>query len=92
MLNLTPNRDVTKSESGDAVRLGSVLEPQALVAGLDDVAVMRQSIEQRRRHLRVAEHAGPLAEREIGGDDDGRALVEPVDEVEQQVAAGLSER
>src|SRR5204862_1899835 len=38
------------------------------------------------------EHAGPFAEGEIGGDHDGCALVKPADEVEQQLAAGLSER
>ena len=40
----------------------------------------------------VAEHAGPFTEGKIGGDDDGRALVEPADEMEQQLAAGLGER
>jgi hypothetical protein len=30
--------------------------------------------------------------REIGGDEDGRALVEPADEMERELAAGLSER
>jgi hypothetical protein len=34
----------------------------------------------------------PFAEGEIGGDEDGGALVESADEVEQQLAAGLSER
>ncbi len=34
-----------------------------------------------------AEHAGPFAKRQISGDDDGCALVEPADEVEQQLAA-----
>ena len=38
---------------------GAVLEPPAVVAGLDDVAVVRQSVEQRRGHLGVAEHARP---------------------------------
>ena len=34
----------------------------------------------------------PFTEGEIGGDDDGRALVEPADEMEQKLATGLSER
>jgi hypothetical protein len=42
-----------------------------------------QTIEQRGGHLGVAEHAGPFAEGEIGGDDDGGALVKPADEMEQ---------
>ena len=31
---------------------------------------MGEAIEQRGGHFRVAEHAGPLAEAEVGGDDD----------------------
>ena len=54
--------------------------------------MVSQAVEQRGRHLCIAEHAGPFTEREIGGDDDGGTLVEPADEVEQQLAAGLSER
>src|ERR1019366_9440761 len=36
---------------------GAVLEAPALVAGLDDIAMMREAVEQRGRHLRVPEHA-----------------------------------
>ena len=70
----------------------AAFESPAVVAGLDDVTVMGQAIEQRGGHFGIAEHAGPFTEREISGDDDGRALVKPADEVEQQLAAGLSER
>ena len=69
-----------------------MLEAPAFVAGLDDLAVMGQPVEQRRGHLGIAEHAGPFAEGEIGGDDHGRALVESADEMEQELVAGLSER
>jgi hypothetical protein len=64
----------------------------AVIAGLDDVAVASKAVEQRGCHLGVAEHAGPFTEGEIGGDDDGGAFVEPADEVEQELTAGLSER
>jgi len=77
------------------LRVGSgglaVLEAPAFVAGLDDVAVMRETIEKGRGHLGVPEDSGPLAEGEIGGDDDRGALVEPADKVEEQLAAGLGE-
>jgi hypothetical protein len=43
---------------------------------------MSQPVEQRSGHLGIAEHAGPLSEGEVGGDDDGGALVKPTDEVE----------
>lgn len=68
-----------------------VLEAPALVAGLDDVAVMGEPIEERCGHLGVAEDGRPLAEGEVRGDDDGALLVEPADQVEEQLAAGLCE-
>ena len=43
---------------------------------------MGQAVEQRGDHLGVAEHAGPFAESQVGGDDDGGAFVEPTNEVE----------
>ena len=70
---------------------GAVLEAPGLVAGFDDLAVVGETIEQRRCHFGVGEHAWPFAESEIGGDDDGRALVEPADQMEQQLPAGLGE-
>ena len=53
--------------------------------------MMGKAIEQRRGHLGVAEDGWPFAEGEVGGDDDRGALVEPAHEVEQELAAGLSE-
>jgi len=41
-------------------------------------------IKQRRCHLGIAEDGRPLAEAEIGGDDDAGALVERAQEMEQQ--------
>jgi hypothetical protein len=61
----------------------------AIVAGLDDIAVMGQAVEQCGSHLCVAEHARPFAEGKIGGDDDGGALIKPADEVEEKLAPGL---
>ena len=63
----------------------------AIVAGLDDVAVVSEAIEQRGGHLGVAEDTRPFAEGEIGGDDDRGAFVEPADEMEEELAAGLGE-
>lgn len=53
---------------------------------------MGEAIEERRRHLGVAEHAGPFAEAEIGRDDDAGAFVELAQQVEEQGAAGSAER
>ena len=60
----------------------AAFESPAVIARFDDVAVVGQAIEQRGRHLGVAEDAGPFTECEVGGDDDRGALVEPVDQVE----------
>ena len=54
----------------------AVLEAEAVVSGFEDVATVGETIEQRGRHLRVAEHGRPLAKTEIGGDDNAGALVE----------------
>src|SRR5512132_121758 len=53
---------------------------------------MGETIEECCRHLCIPEHARPFAESEVGGDDDRRALVEPADQMEQQLPAGLRER
>jgi hypothetical protein len=65
--------------------VAAAFDSPAVAAGLDDVAMVRQAVEQRRCHG-IAEHAGPFAERKFGGEDDGRALVQPADEVERQLA------
>ena len=70
---------------------GAVLEAPALVAGLDDLAMVGQTVEQGCGHLGVAEDGRPFAEGEVGGDDDQGALVEPAHEVEEQLPAGLGE-
>jgi hypothetical protein len=46
----------------------AVLEPKAVIAGFEDVAVMGEAIEQRGCHFRITEHAGPLAEAKVTRD------------------------
>jgi hypothetical protein len=38
---------------------GAVFEAPAIVAGLDDVAMMGEAIQEHRRHLGVCEHGRP---------------------------------
>ena len=45
-----------------------------------------QPVQQCGGHLGVAEHPGPLAEAEIGGDDDAGSLVKFAEQVEQERA------
>ena len=52
---------------------------------------MGDAIEQRRRHLGVAEHAHPFGEGQVGGDDQRGLLVKLADQMEQQGTAGGGE-
>ena len=71
----------------------AVFESEAVVSGFKDVAVVGQSVEQCGRHLGIAEHAGPFTtEAKIGGDDNAGALMELTQEMEEQRAAGSTER
>ena len=54
---------------GEGAGSAAMFEPPAFVAGLDDVAVVREAVEQCCRHLGVAEHARPFAEGEVRGYD-----------------------
>ena len=54
----------------------AVSEAVGLITGFDDMAMMGQPIQQRSRHLGVAEDAGPFGEAQIGRDDDTGAFVE----------------
>src|ERR1700679_3867207 len=70
----------------------AVFEAEAVVSGFENVTAMGEAVEQRSRHLRVAEHAGPFAETEISRDDDAGALVEFAEQMEEQRSAGGAER
>src|SRR5277367_5734282 len=70
----------------------AVFEAEAVVSCFEDVAAVGKTIEQRGRHLRVAEHGSPLAEAEVGRDDDAGALVELAQQMEEQGSAGGAER
>jgi hypothetical protein len=74
------------------VVVGAAFEAPAVVSSFDDIAVVSEAIEQRGCHLSVREDARPFAGGEIGGDDDRGALVEPADEVELELSAGLGVR
>ena len=63
---------------------GAVFEPEAVVPGFQDVAMVGQSVEKRGRHLGIAEDTGPLTEAEVCGDDDACAFVEFAQQMEEQ--------
>lgn len=82
-------RDVSRALMRFLATTGAVQDAVALVARLDDVAVMGQAIEQRGRHLRVAEHARTLCEVEAGDDHHAGVFVEATQQMEEQCASGL---
>ena len=53
---------------------------------------MSEAVEQRRRHLGIAEHGGPFAEAQVRRDDDAGALVELAEQMEEQRPSGGAER
>ncbi len=65
---------------------------EAVVSSLEDVATVREAVEEGCRHLGIAEDGGPFAEAQVGGDDDAGALVEFVQQMEQQCATRGTER
>jgi hypothetical protein len=52
---------------GFGVMRRAVLESEAVVSGLEDVAVVGQAVELCGCHLGIAEHTGLFAEAEVGG-------------------------
>lgn len=73
-------------------RLTAAFEAPAVIAGLDDIALVGNAVEQAGGHLGIAEHGKPLAEGEVARDDDGGAFVKLADQVEQQLATRARER
>jgi hypothetical protein len=69
---LTSSAGVITGRTGLVVEgSGAVLEAPALVASLNDLAMMGEPVEERGGHFGVAgEHAWPLPEGEVRGDDD----------------------
>src|SRR3546814_4897129 len=62
------------------------------VCSSDLIAGGGDAVEQRLGHLGIAEDGGPLAEREVRGEDDAGALIKLADEVEQQLPSRACER
>ena len=61
---------------GGGSLLASVFEPPAVVAGLDDLAMMGHPIQERRGHFGVAKDLAPLAKGQVGRHQDRRPFVE----------------
>jgi len=67
----------------------AVVEAEAVTVHLEDMDVVGEAIEQRASKTLGAEHAGPLIEGQVAGDDDRTALIALAEDLEQQLGAGL---
>ena len=70
----------------------AVAEPIGLVARFHDVAMMRQTMRQRCRHLHVHQHIGPQTEGQVRRDHDAGVFVELGQNVKQHRAASVKWR
>ena len=73
---------------GLALALLALFEAIAVAVHFEDVDVVGQPIEQRAGQPLGPEHAGPLVERQITGDEDGAALVTLAEDLKQKLCAG----
>ena len=63
-------------------------EPIAVTVHLEDVDVMGEAVEEGTGQALGTEHAGPLVERQIAGDDHRAPLVALAEHLEQQLGTG----
>ena len=68
------------------------MKPPTMVAGLDDLTVMRQTIQHCGGHLLVLKDLIPLAEAQIGGHHHRHSLIRLGDQMKQQLSAALGKR
>src|SRR6266850_2498136 len=79
---------LSSAACGLALASLALFEPIAVAVHFEDVDVVGQSVEQRTGQPLGPEHAGPLVEWQIAGDDGGAALVALAEDLEQQLGAG----
>ena len=66
----------------------ALFETIAVAVQFEDVDVVGQSVEQRTGQPLRPEHAGPLVEWQIAGDDGGAALIALAEDLKQELGAG----
>src|SRR6266705_2188512 len=71
-----------------ALALLALFEAIAVAVHFEDMDVVGEPIEQRAGQPLGPEHAGPLVERQIAGDEGGAALVTLAEDLEQELRAG----
>ena len=70
----------------------AVAEAPGLVAGVDDVRAVGEPVDDGFREAGVGEHLGPLAERQVGGDDQAAAFVALGEDLEDELGGAVGQR
>jgi hypothetical protein len=68
-----------------------VAESPGLFAGVDDVRLVCDAVNDGLGKARVGEHLGPLAERQVRREDQGSALVALADDLEDQLGGAFGQ-
>jgi hypothetical protein len=68
-------------------KIGVFAQAIARALDLEHDGVVKQSVEQRRRHDRGTENPAPFGKAAIGLEDHGAFFISDVDELEEQIAA-----
>ncbi len=76
----------------DLGEVGVLAHAVAVATDVDDVTVVEQAIDERSGHDLVAQDLAPLLEPLVGRQHGGCALIAPVDELEEEHRAGLTDR
>src|SRR5438128_7052867 len=71
-----------------ALALLALFEAIAVAVHFEDMDVVGQPVEQRAGQPLGPEHAGPLVEGQIAGDEGGAALITLAEDLEQELRAG----
>ena len=73
------------------VLLHRFAKPVALAVHIEDMAVVRQAIQQGRRHSLALKDLNPFAERQIAGDQKAGSLIPVGKDLEQQLRSRTAE-
>src|SRR5215210_3531031 len=81
---------------GGSCRLGlagkAVAEAPGLGAGVDDVRAVGEAVDDGLGEPGVGEYLGPLAERQVGGDDQAAAFVSFGEDLEDEFGGAVGQR
>ena len=72
--------------------IGMTAQTVAGPLDLNNNCVMKQPVEQSRRHDRISEHIPPFCKAAVGCEDHGSFFIAGIDELEEQIGSALGHR